>query len=539
MGRAMRVAFEAFELDAQTRELLHNGKPIAVEPKVFDLLIFLINNRDRVVSKDELIEGVWSGRIVSDAALDTCIKAARRAIGDDGQSQRLIKTVLRKGLRFVADVAERRVLTESVTPAGRAAKSTLAQRLEPIRMDTTTLRLPDQPSIAVLPFENLSGDPEQGYFADGIAEDLINALSRISWFFVIARNSSFSFRGEKQDARGICQKLGVRYLVEGSVRKSGSRVRVAARLVDGISGIHLWGEKYDGPMDQIFELQDKITESLIGAIEPRLRSVEITRARRRHPASMSSFDLLLQALPHHWAMSCQGFGAAIGLLDRSIELAPKYAQALGYSAACRAFRPMHNCSLDADRDFQEADTLAQRALEADSADPVALRSAAFVAVLMRRDYETALDLIGRSLAIDQNSALTWGYRGWIGIWSGDQDAAINDFDKALRLSPFDQWISTYTLGRSFALTMSGRFEEGLLWARRAMSENPDWTASYRGLVAGLVLNGKMDEARTVAARLTAIDPNFSVKRWSETAPFRRTKGQQVFFSALRTAGLRN
>ncbi|MFM9939767.1 MAG: winged helix-turn-helix domain-containing protein [Hyphomicrobiaceae bacterium] len=535
----MRVAFEEFELDAQRRELLCRGRPLAVEPKVFDLLLFLVANRDRVVSKDELIENVWQGRIVSDAALDTCIKAARRAVGDDGKSQRLIKTVSRKGLRFVAAVVGRSVLTESVAPASQAAKSAPSQRLEPIQADTTELRLPDQPSIAVLPFENMSGDPEQAYFADGIAEDLINALSRISWFFVIARNSSFSFRSEKHDARGICQKLGVRYLVEGSVRKSGSRVRVAARLVDGISGIHLWGDKYDGPIDQIFELQDKITESLIGAIEPRLRSVEITRARRRHPESMSSFDLLLQALPHHWAMSCQGFGEAIKLLDRSIELAPKYAQALGYSAACRAFRPLHNCSPDTDRDFQEADTLAQRAIEADAMDPVALRSAAFVAVLTRRDYETALDLIGRSLAIDQNSALTWGYRGWIGIWSGDQETAINDFDKALRLSPFDQWISTYSLGRSFALTMSGRFEEGLFWARRAMQENPDWTASYRGLVAGLVLNGKLDEARTVAARLTTIDPNFSVKRWSETAPFRHTEGQEVFFSALRTAGLRH
>ena len=383
----------------------------------------------------------------------------------------------------------------------------------------------------------MSGDPEQAYFADGIAEDLITGLSRIPWFLVIARNSSFAFRNEKQDIRSICQKLGVRYLVEGSVRKASSRIRVTAQLIDGASGTHLWADKYDGPLDQIFELQDKITESLIGAIEPKLRSVEIARARRRRPESMNAFDLLLQALPHHWTMSRQGFHEAINLLDAAIELAPTYAEALGYAAACRAFRPLHNCSPDAERDFREADELAQRALQADPVDPVALRSAGYVAVLARRDFETAYDLINRSLGVDQNSALTWGYRGWINLWDGNQDNAIADFDKALRLSPFDQWISHYSLGRSFALSMSGRLDEGLRWARRAMQENPEWTASYRGLAAGLVLNGKLEEARTVAAKLVKIDPTFSVRRWVETAPFRCTEGQESFFAALRVAGL--
>jgi adenylate cyclase len=383
----------------------------------------------------------------------------------------------------------------------------------------------------------MSGDPEQEYFADGIAEDLITALCRVSWFFVIARNSSFAFRGGNHDVRLIGQKLGVRYLVEGSVRRAGSRVRVTAQLIEAASGNHLWADKYDGPLDQIFELQDTITENLIGAIEPKLRAAEIARARRKRPERLDAFDLLLQALPNHWMMSQQGFNQAITLLDQAIALAPTYAEALGYAAACRAFRPLHNCSPDPAKDFREADELARRALEADPVDPVALRSASFVSVLARRDFESAFDLIGRSLAIDPNGALTWGYRGWINIWAGNQDDAISDCDKALRLSPLDQWISTYSLGRSFALSMSGRLEEGLRWARRAMQENPHWTASYRGLVAALVLNGKLEEARPVAANLLKIDPGFSVYRWAETAPFRRTEGQEGFFAALCKAGL--
>lgn len=533
----MKLTFANFEVDQLARELLKGGEPVAVEPKVFDLLVMLISNRDRVVTRDELIDRLWDGRIVSDAALDTCIKAARRAIGDDGKSQHLIRTLPRRGFRFVGEVVERPDRLKAEAMAGQPFEQLQLPSPFDRQAATRLHKLPDQPSIAVLPFTNLSADPEQAYFADGIAEDLINALSRISWFFVIARNSSFSFRQEKQDVGGICEKLGVRYLVEGSVRKSASRVRVSVQLIDGPAGIHLWGERYDGALTQMFELQDSIIESLIGAIEPRLRNVEVARARRKRPDSMGAFDLLLQALPHHWAMSHKGFDQAVKLLDRSIELAPDYAEALGYAAACRAFRPLHNCSPDPSRDFQEADSLQQRALEADPSDPVALRSAAFVVVLTRRDYATAFDLIDRALAVDQNSALTWGYRGWIGIWSGDQRAAIADLDRALRLSPFDQWISTYTLGKSFALTMSGRFAEGLFWARRAMQENSDWTASYRGLVAGLVLNDKFDEAHAVAARLTLIDPTFSVKRWSQTAPFRGTDGQEVFFEALRIAGL--
>jgi TolB-like protein/class 3 adenylate cyclase len=402
---------------------------------------------------------------------------------------------------------------------------------------TPAIAFPDKPSIAVLPFDNMSGDPEQAYFADGIAEDLLTALSRVSWLFVVARNSSFALRGEKLDIRTIGSKLGVRYLVEGSVRKAGSRVRITAQLIEAATGNHLWADKYDGALDHIFDLQDQITESVVGAIEPKLRVTEIARSRLKRPDSLDAFDLLLQALPHVSNMTGDDMARAIDLLDRAVVLSPRYAQALAYGALCRAHRPFHGWSPAPDKDFSEASALIRRALDSDPEDPVALMSAALVAVLVERDYQAGWDFVDRSLAINPNSARAWGDRGWISLWAGEPDAAITAFDRAMRLSPFDQWISSYSLGKAFALNTSNRFEEGLRWARKAMQENPNWNASYRQLVGALALNGQYDEARAVAAKQLALDPAFSVKRWVETGPFRRTPNQERFFEALRQGGL--
>jgi adenylate cyclase len=399
------------------------------------------------------------------------------------------------------------------------------------------LSLPDKPSVAVLPFDNMSGSPEQAYFADGIAEDLITALSRVSWLFVIARNSSFAFRGEKIDVRTIGARLGVRYLVEGSVRRAGERVRVTAQLIEAASGQHLWADRYDGSLDLIFELQDQITASLVGAIEPKLRSTEIARARRKRPESHDAFDLLLQALPHVATMTGDGLSRAIDLLDRAIVLSPTYSQALGYSAYCRALRPFHGYSADAARDFREASELARRALDSDPEDPVGLRAAGVTVVLVNRDYQAGWDLMDRSLAIDSNSAYSWALRGWISIWAGDPEQAISEFERAIRLSPYDHWTGNYSLGMAFALNTSGRFEEGLRWARRAVQENPSWIACHRQLVGALSLVGRLEEAREAARRHQAIDPNFTVRRWVETGPFHRTPSQERFFAALREAGL--
>ena len=304
----------------------------------------------------------------------------------------------------------------------------------------TVLPLPDRPSVAVLPFDNMSGDPEQAYFADGLAEDLIRGLSRVSWLFVIARNSSFSFRGEKLDARTIGERLGVRYLVKGSVHRAGGRLRLTAQLIEAATSNHLWAERYDGSLEDVFDFRDRIVTSLIGAIEPKLRATEIARARLKRPDSLDAFDLYLQALPKAAALSAQSLAEAIELLDRASPLSPDYVQALAWATMCRAMRAVRGYSLDREKDLREAGELSQRALNRDPTEPVALTAAAYVALMVRRDYQTAWDLVDRALAIDPNAAFNWGIRGWFSLWAGETEMATTAFEKAMRLSPLDpQW----------------------------------------------------------------------------------------------------
>lgn len=397
---------------------------------------------------------------------------------------------------------------------------------------------PEGPSIAVLPFENMSGDPEQAYFADGLADDLLTGLSRVSWLFVIARNSSFALRGEKLDARSIGERLGVRYLVEGSVRRSGQRLRLTVQLIEAASGKHLWADRYDGSLEDVFDFQDRIVASLVGAIEPKLRATEIARARRKRPDSLDAFDLYLQALPKAAAMSAQGLAEAIEFLDRAIALSPGYAQALAYAAHCRAMRPSLACSPDVDRDFREAEGLARRALDSDPADPVALQVAALIPVIVRRDYQAGGDLIDRSLAINPNDAISWSRRGWISVWAGEIETAMTAFEKAMRLSPLElQWDAGPKFGMASALCWGGRPEDALPWVRKALQDRPDWAGIHRLLVAALWLSGRHADAREAARRYLEMVPGFSVSRARKVSPVRGTPGQEQYFDALREVGL--
>ena len=326
----------------------------------------------------------------------------------------------------------------------------------------------------MLPFENMSGDPEQAYFADGLAEDLITGLSRVSWLFVIARNSSFAFRGEKLDVRSIGERLGVRYLVEGSVRRAGQRLRLTVQLIEAATGNHLWADRYDGSLEDVFDFQDRIVASLVGAIEPKLRATEIARARRKRPDSLDAFDLFLQAMPKAATMSEQSLAEAIELLDRAIGLSPAYAQALAYAALCRAMRPMLAYSADKDRDFREADELSRRALDSDPTDPIASEIAAFIAVLLDRDYQTAWDLVDRSLAINPNNASPGPRAAGSAPGRATAKRRCAEFENAMRLSPLDpHWGGSLKHGMASALYFGGRAEEALPWARKVIQERPD------------------------------------------------------------------
>jgi TolB-like protein len=301
--------FDNYARDSDRRELRRGTDLVPLEPKVFDLLVYLLRNRDRVVSRDDLIAGVWERRIVSESALASCISAARSAIADSGDEERLIKTVPRKGVRFVGIVGQQTVQTD--LQAGETASD-----------KARALCLPDLPSIAVLPFNNISSDPEQQYFADGIVEDIIAGLSRIKWLFVIARNSSFIYKGKTFDIKQVGRELGVRYVLEGSVRKAGSRVRITAQLIEAETGIHIWAERYDRQLEDVFAFQDNLTLSVLGAIEPTLRKAEIDRVKRKRPDSLDAYDLVLRALPFTYGHIAEDADRAIPLLQRALERDP-------------------------------------------------------------------------------------------------------------------------------------------------------------------------------------------------------------------------
>ncbi len=305
----MAFQFEDFVLDPARRELRRADTRIAVEPQVFDLLHHLIRHRERVVTRDDMLDAVWNGRVVSESTLTSRINAARRAINDSGEAQRLIRTVARKGVRFVGEVTE-------TAEAGTAVPAAATPH-------TPALPLPDRPAIAVLPFINMSGEPEQDYFSDGISEDIITALSKLRWFFVIARNSSFTYKDKTVLMRQVAEELGVRYVVEGSVRRGGDRVRITAQLNDVATGSHLWAERYDREFADVFAVQDEITENIVAAIEPKLYAAESFRAQRKPPDSMDAWDLVMRALSHYWRVTRQDMLVAQALLEKAIALDPE------------------------------------------------------------------------------------------------------------------------------------------------------------------------------------------------------------------------
>jgi TolB-like protein len=312
----LRYVFEDYAFDTERRELHRAEVPVSLAPQVFDLLEYLIRNRERVVSKDELIGAIWSGRVISDEALTTRLNVVRNAIGDTGQQQRLIKTLPRKGFRFIGDVQE--VLeSKGAVVAG---------------IPVATLTLPDKPSIAVLPFTNLSSDPEQEYFADGMVEDIITGLSRSTTLFVIARNSTFTYKGKPVDIKRVGCELGVHYVLEGSVRKAGKRIRVTAQLIDASTDVHIWADRFDSDLEDIFDLQDRLTSNVVGAISPPLERAEIERAQRKPTENLQAYDYYLRAQFLTYQNTREGNVEALRLAKIAIALDPSFALAYAFAA---------------------------------------------------------------------------------------------------------------------------------------------------------------------------------------------------------------
>jgi TolB-like protein len=518
--------FEDCALDTDRRELRRGAGLVAVEPKVFDLLAYVVRNHERVVSRDDLIASVWDGRIVSESALNTCINAARCAIGDSGEEQRLIKTLPRKGIRFVGVVRG-----EQRSSAGIAATDTTAEPPSP------DVALPDKPSIAVLAFTNMSGDPEQDYFADGMAEEIITALSRCSWLFVIARNSSFTYKGRSVDVRQIGRELGVRYVLEGSVRRAGNRLRFTAQLVDTTSGAHIWADRFDGEMSDVFDLQDRIAESVVGAIEPKLQLAEIDRVKRKPAANLDAYDLYLRALQLEYEFTEQSLVAALRCLERALAIDPFYAPALGLAAYCYVERRVQGWVRDLEAEAAEGLRLAVRAAEVARDDANVLWMAAYAGRSFGMDPDLAKELFNRSLHLNPNSAMALATAGWNEAVLGNAEGALELLRRAERLSPRDPRAWLMAAHGAFAYFVAGQFNNAAALAKKALAQNPRSARALRLLAASLARLGEREQAATAIRELLAIDPQQTISKvhahlrhWSESA-------WNNYAAALRLAGL--
>ncbi|RWH78854.1 MAG: transcriptional regulator [Mesorhizobium sp.] len=495
----MPYHFEDFALDGDRRELRRGNELVSVEPQVFDLLQYLIRNRERVVSKDDLVDAVWQGRIISDATLASRINAARNALGDSGDEQRLIRTILRRGFRFVGTVREEVQISE----AGAIAA---------MEQSKPGSRIPARPSIAVLPFVNLSGDPDQDYFADGMVEDIITGLSRIRWLFVIARNSSFTYKGRAVDVKQVGRELGVRYVLEGSVRKVGGRVRIAGQLIDAEDGSHLWAERYDRDLTDVFALQDEITVSVVAAIEPNLRRAEIERVRRRRPDSLDAYDLLLRALSDVYTFMPQGASKGLPLLDQALAIEPTYALAHGFAAWAHQTLFIRGGMQAEHR--EKAARHAHAAIEYGSGDAMALALAGFTIGLVEHDRRLADEAFAAALALSASCAFVYAFGCVPVAYGGDAARAINWGEQAMRLSPLDTMSCVPQGIIGFGNFLSGRHELAVIAGRRAVELNPGFSILHGWLAAPLARLGQLDEAKASAGRLLSLDPHFTIGRWS-------------------------
>jgi adenylate cyclase len=370
------------------------------------------------------------------------------------------------------------------------------------------LPLPDKPSIAVLPFANLSGDPDQDYFADGIVEDIITGLSRIKWIFVIARNSSFTYKGKAIDIKHVGRELGVRYVLEGSVRRSLNRVRIAAQLIDASSGTHIWADRYDRALDDIFAVQDEIAISVVGVIEPTLRQAEIQRAKRKRPDSLDAYDLYLRALPLAFTAMPQDADRALALLERAIELEQDYAAAHAIIAWCHEQRYLRG-GLHEDT-TRAALRHARRAIAVGGDDAAALAIAGFVIAVVESNYETATDAFDRSFALSRSSALALGFSSIVCAWNGDHATAVEHAERAIRLSPLDPLMYLPYVGLAYAHFAAGRFDDAAAAASRAGQSNPKFTMPPVLQAAALANLGRSEDAMAVLGRLRELDPQLTV-----------------------------
>ena len=522
-GGCLRYLFESHVLDTELRELHRGAEAIPVAPQVFDLLEYLIRNRDRVVTKDELIESIWDGRAVSDSALTTRLNVLRNAIGDSGKERRLLKTLPRKGFRFVGAIREDD--GRGSLPAGDVAGEEGGH----------TLTLSGKPSIAVLPFTNMSAEPDQEFLGDGIAEDVLTELSRLRWLFVIARNSSFTYKGTAVDVRQVSRELGVRYVLEGSVRQAAGRVRVTGQLIDATTGVHVWAERYDRGLADIFAVQDEIALAVASAIAPAIVHAERQRAVRKLPESLGAWEAYQRGLWHMFRHNAADNELAGTFFQRAIDVDPTYAAAYGgrawsYMAASSVFGVMtiaESCLL--------SEPLARKAVALDENDAEA-RARLALAIFLKGDIEGAIQEAERALAVNENCADASGVKGAALIFSGRREEGREAILQYLRLSPRDPARPVRLSQIAASQYLDGDYEDAVLTARQVIREYPRQPIAYRWLAASLGQLGRTAEAQEALQSLLATSPSTFDVYVRQRPPQFRSVDYAHMLEGLRKAG---
>jgi TolB-like protein len=488
--------FGPFRLDAAAGILFRGAGPIPLGQRAVVLLQTLVEGAGAPIAKGTLIESAWPGLAIEDSNLTVQIAALRRVFAEESGGKNWIETLPRRGYRYVGPTVAKKDHSEAVVPDAQSAPA---------------LTLPDKPSLAVLPFTNMSGDPEQDYFADGMVEDIITGLARIKWLFVVARNSSFTYKGQAVSVSRVGRELGVRYVLEGSVRRVGRQVRITGQLVEAETGIHIWAERYDRPLDDIFALQDEITLNVVGALQPSLREAEIERVKRKRPESLDAYDLVLRAIPHVFVAMPAEAAKAMPFLEKALTIEAGYGTAHGLLAWCNEIFFVRRGYNSENR--EAAIRHAGAALAYGRDDATALALGGFVISIIEHDRATALEAFEQALAISPSSALALFFGSNASAYAGEAESAIDWAERALRISPFDRL--TYVAYQALALGhfLRGGFDEAAHAARHAMHSNPNLSVSHSLLAAALAKLGRIEEAKAMASQVLALDPSFSAARF--------------------------
>lgn len=516
----LKYQFSEFEIDLSQQELRRLGEAVHIEPQVFDLIVHLVRNCERIVSKDELIETIWNGRIISEASLSSRINAARRALGDNGNDQAMIRTLHKRGFRFVGDVrAVEAPMTDAQTAPLAPAKpdgaphvsvSSEVSRLDDVVSESVKAEAITRSSIAVIPFGNMSDDPENDYFSYGLTEDIIRLLARNRWLSVISRHSTIAFQGRVVDAREIGELLGVRYVMVGSVRKNRDAVRITAELVRAADGKQLWADKYDLQLEYIFDIQEEMARQIAATIEPELSKVEQQLAARKAPENLDAWDCYQRGLWNLWRFTSPGFDSAESYFQRAIEADPNFARSHGALSYVNLQRAFIDEPGDRAARLETAMRQARHAVALDELDCFCHCALGRVLCATHQNDE-ALATLDVSLDLNPSFAQAYFAQGFNMLWHGRELEAETLLDRAILLSPRDSHISAFHHVRSWTHFSLGEYDIAVEFARRAARQPNATYQAFATLASSLGHLGDRAQAETVAAEVLQRKPNYNVE----------------------------